>query len=133
MIVPRFPFIADRTSRTRANMERVAFAGTLVAGGAVAGLCYEVIGRPFDNARHLTRVGQLNPHIPPRTLHQMCLTKLRQEGIVSFFRDPHAPAVPPETARGWQYRLYTASRALARVGPWGVGFLAFEYWSPSVN
>lgn len=131
--MPYLPFAEARTARVKANTERVAYAGVLVGGGAIAGLTYEVVGRPFDNARHLARAEQLAPHTPHRTLVQLLATKLRHEGPLSFLKDPLAQPVPPGYVPRWQQRLYSASRALARVGPWGVGFLAFEYWSPSVN
>ena len=133
-LVPRLPFAAGRTDRTKANTGRVVYATTLVTGGAFAGLVYEVVGRPFDTARHLARLEQLSPHSPPKTLLQLMNAKLQKEGVLSLFRDPNAvPATTQDYSRGWQQRLYSVSRALARVGPWGVGFLAFEYWSPPVN
>lgn len=105
---------------------RIAYATTLVTGGAVAGLCYELVGRPWDNARHLARLSQLAPHDHPTTIPQLLLKKLRDDGALSFFRDPHALPVPTVYENVWKQRFYTASRTLARVGPWGVGFLVWE-------
>ena len=118
-LVLHLPYASRRTERTIANSQRVAYATTLVAGGAVAGLCYEVVGRPFDNARYLARLEQLTPHTPPRTIPQLLIAKLKNDGAVSFLKDPNASQVAPEYAKAWQQRLFTTSRALARVGPWG--------------
>ncbi|KAH7103925.1 hypothetical protein BKA62DRAFT_695047 [Auriculariales sp. MPI-PUGE-AT-0066] len=133
VLVPHLPYAEGRTERTKANTERVAYAGTLVAGGAVAGLCYEIVGRPFDNARHLGRAEQLTLRTAPRAMPELLQAKLRTDGILSFFRDPHATTAVHEYSNSWKQRLYSVSRVLARVGPWGIGFLVFESWSPSVK
>ncbi|EJD44067.1 hypothetical protein AURDEDRAFT_65507 [Auricularia subglabra TFB-10046 SS5] len=123
-IIRRSP--GDGHPKARQNTERIVYATTLVAGGAVAGLAYELVGRPWDNARHLSRLEDLSPHTPRLTILQLLAHKLREDGPLSFLQDPHAIHVAPAYSNAMQQRLYIASRTLARVGPWGIGFLAWE-------
>ncbi|KZV93333.1 hypothetical protein EXIGLDRAFT_709913 [Exidia glandulosa HHB12029] len=124
VLVRQWP--SERHEKAKQNTERIVYATTLVAGGAVAGLCYELVGRPWDNARHLVRLNQLTPESPPVTVMVLLARKLRDDGVRSFFRDPHALPVAPVYDNALKQRLYTVSRTLARVGPWGIGFLAWE-------
>ena len=61
--------------------------------------------------------------------------RLREDGLLSFFRDPHHNAVPNDEAHlsPLRRRLYSASRTLARVGPWGIGFLVWEAFGPGIS
>ncbi|KAG1801086.1 uncharacterized protein BJ212DRAFT_1286959 [Suillus subaureus] len=80
---------------------------TLVAGGASAGLAYEILSRPWD--------------------------KIRGDGIIHFFRDPSIVGNEnPETSIT-RRRIYTGIRTLARVGPWGLGFLVWEAFGPGLS
>lgn len=124
LIIRRSP--GNGHPKARQNTERIVYATTLVAGGAVAGLAYELVGRPWDNARHLSRLEDLSPHRPRLTTPQLLVQKLREDGPLSFLKDPHAIHVAPAYSNALQQRLYIASRTLARVGPWGIGFLAWE-------
>lgn len=112
----------------------------LVTGGVTAGLAYELCARPFDAMRraiHLERLSASSdaPFKPLPSLLSAVSHKLRDEGLVSFFRNPtKAPDDTPVASReGLRRRLYAASRMLARLGPWGVGFLVWESLGPGIS
>jgi hypothetical protein len=92
------------------------------------------VGRPWDVARraiHLDRLASL----PDRSAALSVMQKIREDGILVFFRDPttvphkHASSCAGNSHR----RLYGALRTLARVGPWGVGFLVWEAYGPGLS
>jgi hypothetical protein len=47
-----------------------------------------------------------------------------------LFRD--ANSVAHVDSGGWRARLMGTARVLARVGPWGIGFLAWEMYGPGL-
>ncbi|KAJ7261323.1 hypothetical protein B0H12DRAFT_1013469 [Mycena haematopus] len=96
---------------------------TLVGGGVVAGLSYEVIGRPWDFARHAARLSLLTNQ-EYRSPMVLVTRRIQQDGFLSLFRDSAAAnVVTSPTARS---RIYSVLKTLARVGPWGVGFLVYQ-------
>jgi hypothetical protein len=105
---------------------------TLVAGGMVAGLSYELVCRPWDIARRTVYQHRFDQPGTTR-VYAPLVEKLRGDGLLSFFRDPDASAVDhtAKHASSTRRRLYHIARSLARVGPWGVGFLAWEALGPS--
>ncbi|KAJ7184271.1 hypothetical protein C8R46DRAFT_455907 [Mycena filopes] len=106
---------------------------TLVTGGVAAGLSYEVIGRPWDVARHAARLNVLSnqEYCSPVVL---VTRKIREEGFLCLFRDPTAASASnPPAARDWQRRMYGVLRTLARVGPWGVGFLVYQAYDSGLS
>lgn len=111
----------------------------LVTGGVTAGLAYEICSRPFDVMRravHLERltVNNPGPTKPLTSLVTAVAHKFRDDGFLSFFRDPTKVVddTPVATREGVRRRLYAASRMLARLGPWGVGFLVWESLGPGI-
>ena len=122
----------------RRHAPRVVHALTLVAGGAIAGLTYELASRPWDAARKAVHVARVTPapggeqQLRPRSAVGVVLAKAREDGVRAFFRNPaHAPHEPPSTPRA-RRRLNAALRTLGRVGPWGVGFLVWEAFGPGL-
>jgi hypothetical protein len=114
----------------RRHTPRVVHALTLVAGGAIAGLAYEMVSRPLDIARravYLDRVNTHGYHSVTRTL----LHQVKNEGIFSFFIDPSAQ-LKDSTAQVSRPKLYAFLRTLGRVGPWGCGFLVWEAVGPGL-
>lgn len=113
------------------HIPRIANAVTLVTGGAVAGLAYELVCRPWDVARkamHVDHVLAIQDH----SVASVLIQKARQEGWSSFFRAPGGHA--HETyATPAHRRVHTLLRTLGRVGPWGVGFLAWEAFGPGLS
>ncbi|KAF8919345.1 hypothetical protein CPB85DRAFT_1278680 [Mucidula mucida] len=113
------------------HLPRTFHGITLVTGGVVAGLAFELVGRPWDVAR---RTVELHRLAVPRSTSAKTPTwhivwnKFRDEGLMHFFHNPsgaehiHAPS-------GGQRRLYTVLRTLGRAGPWGVGFLVWEMYN----
>ncbi|KAI0082773.1 hypothetical protein K474DRAFT_1610961 [Panus rudis PR-1116 ss-1] len=112
---------------------RLVHAITLVSGGAAAGLAYELTCRPWDIARktvHIERVTCGQEH----SLTTILLRKVRNEGFHSFFVNP-SPITHSDDATlpSYRRRLHSAARTLARVGPWGIGFLAWEAFGPGIS
>jgi hypothetical protein len=112
---------------------------TLVAGGVAAGVAYEVCSRPWDSARRAVYVDRVTAvtATPPRTPSAFAALahKVRDEGLLSFLRDPSASPtdVSRSTSDRLRSRLIAMSRMLARVGPWGVGFLVWESLGPGIS
>ncbi|KAJ6608591.1 hypothetical protein B0H10DRAFT_519187 [Mycena sp. CBHHK59/15] len=109
---------------------------TLVTGGVLAGLSYEIIGRPWDVARravHLNRVA--NRPQEYRSPVVLVAQKIQQEGFLCLFRDPTAVAASTSFTAGGsgRRRIYSVLRTLARVGPWGVGFLVWEAYGSGLD
>jgi len=134
------------TEKAKKTAARTVHGVTLVAGGVVAGLGYEMVCRPFDNTRKLVylddqhkRAAQsttlshnINKPLRPapaaeariHVVGRVVLAKLNEEGPASFFRNPQ-PTVHAST--GPNTWLYAGLRTLSRLGPWGVGFLVWEF------
>lgn len=105
---------------------------TLVAGGASAGLAYEILSRPWDVTR---RTIQSERTVDPTLRHSLfvIVQKIRGDGIIQFFRDPStAGSEKPEMSTA-RRRIYSGVRTLARVGPWGLGFLVWEAFGPGLS
>jgi hypothetical protein len=127
--------------KTRKSTARIVHGVTLVGGGVVAGLAYEMVCRPFDNARRWVHLDDLRkaadqsttkggktesrPHVVARVV----LEKFKKEGPLPFFANPHhlvhtaEPSISLSTVSRW---MHAGLRTLGRVGPWGIGFLLYE-------
>ncbi|KAI4517627.1 hypothetical protein K523DRAFT_308902 [Schizophyllum commune Tattone D] len=120
----------DAKTKTEHNLSRTVHAVTLVTGGVIAGLAYEIVSRPFDVARRLVlrdRFDKGSDHSPSRVI----LRKVRKEGIGHFFKRP--PSVEHTPAPRGVQRLQRGLRAIGRLGPWGVGFLVWEIYGPGLG
>jgi hypothetical protein len=108
-------------SRIKRNLPGTVYGISLVTGGVIAGLAYELACRPFDNIRKsIQRDQAIHPeHSSFRAVYEL----VKEEGISLFMKNTETIAPSQGSASG---RLYTALRTLARVGPWGVGFLVYE-------
>lgn len=122
-----------RIQSLRRHFPRTVHGVTLVSGGVVAGLAYEFVSRPFDVARNIVQQGKaLHPTIggsPGSALIQ----KARQDGMLIFFRNPSGAEKTTSPGSAINRRLYIGLRTLARVGPWGVGFLVWEAFGPGLS
>jgi hypothetical protein len=118
---------AQQSLRSNTVAGGVVHGGILVTGGVFAGLAYEIASRPFDNARKLVQQARLESNSKRiSTNFKPIFVKVVADGLTPFFRNPHIQAQTSDAARSSSKRLQTALRTLARVGPWGVGFLAWE-------
>ncbi|KAJ8093274.1 hypothetical protein PM082_020760 [Marasmius tenuissimus] len=119
------------------NIPRVLYGCLLVAGGVLAGIGYEFSTRPWEYARNATRLAHLHhlahPTGPSRSM-LVTLTMHFREDWRSFFRDPSTsvPHADP-TISSTRRRFLSALKTLARVGPWGVSFLAWEIFGPTLD
>uniref|UniRef100_A0A0W0FZU2 Mitochondrial carrier n=1 Tax=Moniliophthora roreri TaxID=221103 RepID=A0A0W0FZU2_MONRR len=118
-----------------ANIPRVVHGFSLVAGGVLAGLGYEFTIRPWEHARQTVRLTNLHrvahPSEPTHSLLSVLLRQLREDWL-AFFRDP-VSNVHNVTVSVSRRRIFSALRTLARVGPWGVSFLAWEIFGPTLD
>ncbi|KAI9466241.1 hypothetical protein BJY52DRAFT_1424216 [Lactarius psammicola] len=131
------PFtVADgRPTAIQRNLPRTVHGAALVAGGVTAGLAYEVVCRPWDVARrlaHLDRVQSATAHRPRHPLFNLVTRKIRDDGLLSFFRDATNYEEKNPMSLGRQ-RLLAVARTLGRVGPWGIGFLVWEALGPGIS
>lgn len=118
------------------HLPRFTHAFTLVCGGMMAGLTYETFCRPWDVARRAIAFDR--PHVPHLRSRQssfsVLIQKLQEDGITSFFREHSAGCSKHSESRSNAHRrISSAVRTLARVGPWGVGFLVWESFGPGLN
>jgi hypothetical protein len=114
--------------RLRRHFPRAMHAIVLVSGGVLAGLAYELSCRPWDVARKAVHADRL---ADPRS-HSTILAvtrKVRDDGFLVLFRSPTHILDHGGTPHA---RLQTVLRTLARVGPWGVGFLVWEAFGPGL-
>ncbi|KAF9507604.1 hypothetical protein BS47DRAFT_1377883 [Hydnum rufescens UP504] len=135
-----------KTSKTA----RMTQGTVLVTGGVVAGLGYEIVGRPFDAIRREWHISSLSVGTasqlmaaPPKVAAQsrfpplldLVLKIVREEGMRGLFRGPSPSVMTSRSsdASGWRSRVYPVLRALARVGPWGIGFLVWEALGPGIQ
>jgi len=126
---------ADRPTAMERHLPRVVHGFTLVAGGATAGLAYEVVCRPWDATRKLVHVEQVQAHTahrPRRYLIDTIARKIRDDGLFSFFRDAAAGKEEGTLSSPRNQKLLVAARTLGRVGPWGVAFLVWETFGPGI-
>ncbi|KAH9951956.1 hypothetical protein B0H21DRAFT_6413 [Amylocystis lapponica] len=125
-------FENHRGHALRKHAPRVVHATTLVFGGVVAGLAYELASRPWDIARKEVHIQQVCSGAEHPSIVRVLLQKVRDDGLLSYFRNPthvpHDPSIPP-----FRRRLYSTARTLARVGPWGMGFLVWEAFGPGIS
>lgn len=129
-------FESDRAARS--HIPRIVHGTALISGGVLAGLTYEMVGRPFDVARrtielhHVAESGQSRFKTAFRTLQ----VKIQHDGLLSFFRAP--ASLDSSSASGadtnlLRRRLFSTLRVLGRVGPWGAGFLIWEAFGPGLS
>lgn len=126
------------TEKAKKTAARTVHGVTLVAGGVVAGLGYEMVCRPFDNTRRLVYLddqhkkaeslaSHTKPIRPEARIHvvgRVVLAKLNGDGPASFFQNPQPTSHASTGPNTW---LYAGLRTLSRLGPWGVGFLVWEF------
>jgi hypothetical protein len=133
-VIESWKFGENRTRSLTRHFPRTFHGITLVSGGVVAGLAYEFISRPFDVARNVVQ--------QPRVVHasghcyamKAIAQKVYQDGIASFFRDGSGgDSIAKSSGSVSSRRLYVALRTLARVGPWGIGFLVWEAFGPGLS
>lgn len=125
--------VHERPTAIQRNLPRTVHGVTLVAGGVSAGLAYEVVCRPWDEARRLVHLDRLQSASRPRHhLFNLMTRKMYNDGLLSFFRGPssHDEKLPMSLGR---QRLLAVARTLGRVGPWGVGFLVWEAFGPGIS
>ena len=85
--------------------------------------------RVGGKAVHVDQVISATDRHPIRSV---LLRKLQDDGWRFFFKHPvtheHSPHASP-----MQRRLHALGRTLGRVGPWGIGFLAWEAFGPGLS
>ncbi|PCH38143.1 hypothetical protein WOLCODRAFT_130711, partial [Wolfiporia cocos MD-104 SS10] len=105
----------DRSSLSlRKHGPRVVHATTLVAGGAVAGLAYELMCRPWDVARKAVHIDRLGSHGGRQSIAVILVRKLREDGLLSYFQDSTHVHHEILSISPLRRRLHSASRTLAR-------------------
>lgn len=120
--------------RFRRHFPRAVHGLTLVSGGIIAGLAYEILSRPWDVARrvvYLDRVRSIANHEPKHLALTAVANKVREDGLLSFFRDSSSPN--SETISPRRRVLYNTLRVVGRAGPWGIGFLVWEAFGPGIS
>lgn len=98
----------------------------------IAGLSYEIIGRPWDVTRQAVRL-KLVTNQEHRSPLVLVTRKIQQEGLLCLFRDPTVGNVNSPATSGVRRRIYSILRTLARVGPWGVGFLVYQAYDSGLG
>jgi hypothetical protein len=121
----------DKRMSVLRHSPRIVHATTLVCGGTIAGLAYEMVCRPLDNARkavHLDRISACGHH----SITTVLLRQLRDDGVASFFKDPtaHLHDAVAQTSRP---KLHAFFRTLGRISPWGLAFICFEAFGPGIS
>lgn len=117
------------------RIPRAVHGATLVSGGVLAGLAYEVVGRPFDIARRAMHIQQLShpSNVTPVASLRTFVHMVKDDGMSMFFRDPFVSTSGTSATRTVHQRIYAALRILGRAGPWGVGFLIYESFGPGLG
>ncbi|KAJ7093244.1 hypothetical protein C8R44DRAFT_402597 [Mycena epipterygia] len=124
---------AESGGRKESHLPKILHGLTLVTGGVIAGLSYEVIGRPWDVARQTVRLNFLTNQ-EYRSPVALVRHKIQQEGFLCLFRDGTAAGANSSSAASGGYRrIYSVLRTLARVGPWGVGFLVYQAYDSGLG
>ncbi|TFK76588.1 hypothetical protein BDN72DRAFT_852853 [Pluteus cervinus] len=115
-------------------LPRIVHALTLVSGGVAAGLAYEYVCLPWDNARRIVYLERsIIPNEKPQpSLFSTLSQKLREEGISPFFQHRMVPHESPSEFSVRYPKTYVSLRTLARAGPWGIGFLVWEAYGPGL-
>lgn len=105
-----------------------------VAGGVVAGLAYELIARPFDIARRTVHHSHLVTTSSASSVVAVLKVKIHEEGFMALFRGAEtASDLHARQGSRTKRNINSMLRLLARVGPWGVGFLIFEAFGPGLS
>jgi len=126
---------ASRPTTLERHLPRVVHGFTLVAGGATAGLAYEVVCRPWDVTRKLAYIEQVQAFTaqrPRRYLIDSIARKIHDDGLLSFFQDTASEGKATLSGPRNQ-KLLVVARTLGRVGPWGVAFLVWETFGPGIS
>ena len=110
----------------RRHLPRTVHGVTLVSGGVIAGLSYELLSRPFDIARRFVQEDRLLPTQKQHSAAIALMNRIKQDGILIFFNGFSSGSAASTSGSIGNRRLYVMLRTLARVGPWGVGFLVWE-------
>jgi hypothetical protein len=132
--IESWKFGESRTQSLKRHLPRTVHGFTLVSGGVVAGLAYEFVSRPFDIARKAVQQDKVMYTKDHGSAMTAIMRKTRQDGIATFFRDPSGgQSTTSSPGNVGSRRLYATLRTLARVGPWGVGFLAWEAFGPGIS
>jgi hypothetical protein len=132
-VIESWKFGGSRTQSVKRHFPRIVHGITLVSGGVIAGLAYEIVSRPFDVARKVVqqdRIAYARGGCSPGMVAVM--QKVRQDGFLVFFRDSFG-ADSSVKSPGSASSRSAALRTLARVGPWGVGFLVWEGFGPGLS
>ncbi|KAH8117295.1 mitochondrial carrier domain-containing protein [Phellopilus nigrolimitatus] len=121
----------------KSHVPRVVHGMTLVGGGVLAGLAYEMSSRPFDLTRRIVHAQHVTDpkHSTASAVLQILTKKARDDGILSFFRAApvHESAGPAQSTSVCRRRMFSMLRVLGRVGPWGAGFLMWEAFGPGLS
>lgn len=131
--VESWKFGGSHMQSLRRHLPRTVHGVTLVSGGVVAGLAYELVSRPFDIARKAVQQDKITHAKSHGSAMMAIMRKTGEDGITSFFRDPSGAASTSSSGNAGSRRLYATLRTLARVGPWGVGFLVWEAFGPGIS
>lgn len=124
------------SSLSKESHARIGHGIVLASGGIAAGLGYEYVSRPFDNAR---RIVSHTTHTAPDARHSFwtimsIMTRhVHENGVISLLasHQPSASSTAAETGSSvLRARALILLRALGRLGPWGIGFLMWEGFAP---
>jgi hypothetical protein len=113
-----------RVKSLQRHFPRTVHGATLVTGGVVAGLGYELVTRPWDMARRAIHLAHLGAPAAANTQTRLLRSfgavqdLYQNKGLMGFIRDPSAVAAmaassPSERLR---QRAIAAARMLGRVG-----------------
>ncbi|KAJ2931447.1 hypothetical protein H1R20_g5672, partial [Candolleomyces eurysporus] len=123
--------LCNRSSIDRnklASVPKIVNAVTLVGGGVLAGLVYEAVCQPWDRIRRIIYLHRFdNPHVS-QSIPAVLTQAIREEGLLTLVRDPLAHSVPPVHPQPTSIPPWVSNvaKTLARVGPWGIGFLGCQ-------
>ena len=108
----------------------VVHGTSLVCGGILAGFAYEMTTRPFDEARRIVHAQRITDptHRTVVAGIKALAHRAKEDGIRSFFRAPISH--DPDASTTLRQRCL---RVLARMGPWGAGFLIWEAFGPGLS
>lgn len=115
------------------NVPKVVNALSLIGGGVLAGLLYEAVSQPFDRIRRIIYIHRLDNPKNPASILTVLTASVREEGFMTLLRDPLDHTLPAPQASSIPSWITNLGRTLARVGPWGVGFLVWEAYGPGLG
>jgi len=128
-------FLPERKSledtEKRRHAPRIVHATALVVGGAGAGLAYELASRPWDIARKAVHIDRITSP-EKNSIPVIVLRKLKDDGMHSFFENPTHATTNTSTI-AIRRRINSILRTVARVGPWGMGFLMWEAFGHGIS